>query len=114
MSLGAIGNNVEKALETLPDIAHYNMRWLKPMDENLLEEVRKKYQKIITIEDGIVEGGFGSAVVEYFADHHEPISVLRLGIKNQFVEHGNPNELYHLLGLDAEGITQSVRHFFDL
>ena len=114
LSLGAIGNNVEKALETLPNIAHYNMRWLKPMDEHLLEEIRKKFQKIITIEDGMVEGGFGSAVVEYFADHHEPISVLRLGIKNQFVEHGNPDELYHLLGLDAEGITQSVRHFFDL
>ena len=92
----------------MSDIAHYDMRWLKPLDEELLEEVGKKHKTVVTIEDGMIAGGLGSAVLEWMADHGYTPRVVRLGVEDQFVEHGSTKELYHLLKLDKEGICESL------
>ena len=89
-------------------IAHYDMRWLKPLDEELLHEVGKKFKTIVTAEDGLIAGGLGSAVLEWMADHGYSPRVIRLGVNDQFVEHGSTKELYHLLKLDKEGLCESL------
>ena len=107
LSIGAIGNAVHKALEGL-DIAHYDMRSVKPLDTETLDYVAAHYKQIYTAEDGMLEGGFGSAVAEYFLDKGYTNAIRRFGIPGQFVTHGKPDELYHLLGLDAEGIRKQL------
>ena len=89
------------------------MRFLKPIDEEILYHVGKNFAKIITLEDGVISGGFGSAVLEFMADKGYKPSVMRLGIDDQFVEHGTQAELYHLLGLDEEGIASSIEKFIN-
>ena len=109
LSIGSIGNVVAEAIEASKrDIAHYDMRWLKPLDEELLHEVGKKYKTIVTVEDGMIAGGLGSAVLEWMADHGYTPRVIRLGVNDQYVEHGSTKELYHLLKLDKEGICESL------
>ena len=114
LSLGAIGNAVAEAIDQLTmengqwTIAHYDMRWLKPIDEELLEEVGKRYKTIVTVEDGMISGGLGSAVLEWMADHGYTPRIVRLGVKDQFVEHGSTKELYHMLKLDKEGLCESL------
>ncbi len=103
LSIGAIGNTVHKAIDGL-DIAHYDMRSVKPLDTDTLDYIAAHYKQIYTAEDGMLEGGFGSAVVEYFADKGYSNAIHRFGVPGQFVTHGKPDELYHMLGLDAEGI----------
>ena len=107
LTVGAIGNTVAKAVEGL-DIAHYDMRAVKPLDTATLDEIAARYPVIYTAEDGILQGGFGSAVLEYFADHNYTNSIHRFGIDNRFVTHGKPEELYQLLGLDAETIRKQI------
>ena len=85
------------------------MRFLKPLDESLLHEIAKKFKNVITIEDGVINGGFGSAVLEFMSDNNYRLSVKRLGISDKFVEHGSPEELYEMLGLDANGIAKSIK-----
>ena len=89
------------------------MRFLKPMDESLLHDIGKKYKKIITIEDGVIKGGFGSAVLEFMADNNYHPQIKRLGIPDTFVEHGTQNELFHMLGLDSEGISKEIINFLN-
>ncbi|HHT61958.1 MAG: 1-deoxy-D-xylulose-5-phosphate synthase [Paludibacteraceae bacterium] len=117
LSIGPIGNIAQKALATLAtkgiSVAHYDMRFLKPIDEEILYHVGKNFAKIITLEDGVISGGFGSAVLEFMADKGYKPSVMRLGIDDQFVEHGTQAELYHLLGLDEEGIASSIEKFIN-
>ena len=109
LSLGSIGNAMSEAIEASGrDIAHYDMRWLKPMDEEILHEVGKRYKTIVTVEDGLTAGGLGSAVLEWMADHGYTPRIVRLGVKDQFVEHGSTKELYHLLKLDKEGLCESL------
>ena len=112
LSIGAIGNTVSEAIASLGDqakkVAHYDMRWLKPMDEQLLHEIGKRFTTIITVEDGVISGGLGSAVLEFMADNGYTPRVIRLGVNDQFVEHGSTKELYHLLKLDKEGICESL------
>lgn len=111
ISIGAIGNTVQDALLHMDkgsQVGHYDMRWLKPIDETLLDEIGRRYKTIITVEDGMIDGGLGSAVLEWMADHGYMPHIVRLGIRNQFVEHGSTQELYHILGLDAEGIQQAI------
>ena len=114
LSIGAIGNTVIEALDALAEqgkegtFAHYDMRWLKPIDESILHEVGTHFQKIVTLEDGMTEGGLGSAVAEYMTDHHYTAEVVRLGVHDQFVEHGSTQELFHLLKLDKEGLCESL------
>ena len=117
LTIGAIGNTMAEAIEEIKntehrtqntDIAHYDMRWLKPLDEEILHEVGKKFKTIVTAEDGMIAGGLGSAVLEWMADHGYNPRVIRLGINDQFVEHGSTKELYHMLKLDKEGLCESL------
>ena len=114
LTIGSIGNTMVEAIEELKiqnskiKIAHYDMRWLKPLDEEILHEVGKKYKTIVTAEDGIIAGGFGSAVLEWMSDHGYTPRVIRLGVNDQYVEHGSTKELYHMLKLDKEGICESL------
>ena len=89
-------------------VAHYDMRWLKPLDEEILHEVGKHFKTIVTAEDGLIAGGFGSAVMEWLADHGYTPRIIRLGVNDQFVEHGSTKELYHMLKLDKEGLCESL------
>ncbi len=114
LSVGPVGNNAEKAIELMAEsnstlsIAHYDMRFVKPLDENLLLEVAHKFRKIITVEDGVREGGFGSAVLEWMDDHGFHPDTMRLGLPDHFVEHGTVAELQHIVGIDAEGICKAI------
>ena len=112
LTLGAIGNTAADAIAQLCEhghkIAHYDIRWLKPIDTKLLDEVGTHFKRVVTIEDGVIAGGLGSAVVEYFADKGYTASVTRLGINDQFVEHGSTKELYQLLHLDKQGLCESL------
>lgn len=107
LTLGPIGY---VALEAAQDtkVAVYDMRYIKPLDEALLEEVARNFKRIVTVEDGIRTGGMGSAVMEWMNDHGYNIPVTRLGLPDRFVEHGTPKELYHLVGLDKENIKKAI------
>lgn len=118
LSLGPIGTEVAKAImiaemkscnegRTL-SVAHYDMRFLKPIDTDILDEVGKNFQKIVTIEDGVIKGGLGSAVLEYMADKGYKPEVVRLGIPDKFVEHGTVAELRKIIGIDAESIAERL------
>ena len=112
LSIGAIGNTVTAALaamrpEQCERFAHYDMRWLKPIDREVLDTVSKQYSTIITVEDGVIQGGLGSAVAEYMGEKGQR-RVIRLGVDDQFVEHGSTKELYQSLKLDKEGICESL------
>ena len=109
LTIGPIGNVAAEAIEESGlDIAHYDMRFLKPLDEDILEEVGKRYKRIVTIEDGAIEGGLGTAVLEWMSDHGYKPEVKRLGLPDQFVEHGTPAELYHIVGIDKNGIKTAL------
>ena len=111
LTIGAIGNTMAEAIESVSEsvsVAHYDMRWLKPLDEELLHEVGKTYKTIVTAEDGMIAGGLGSAVLEWMADHGYNPRVVRLGVNDRFVEHGSTKELYHMLKLDKEGLCESL------
>lgn len=118
LSIGAIGNTVIQALKmyyeeygTQRKIAHYDMRYLKPIDSEILHQVGKKYAKIMTVEDGVISGGLGSAVLEFMADNGYTPRVKRLGVNDCFVEHGSTAELYNMLELDVPGITKHIKEF---
>lgn len=111
LSIGAIGNAVEEALDKYPelnDVGHYNMRWLKPLDTEVVRDIAKRYELIVTVEDGMVSGGLGSAVLETVEDL--PVRVKRLGVHDQFVTHGSTKELMKMLGLDAESIAEEIKN----
>ena len=131
LTIGAIGNTMAEAIESVSpkdglsakrsvsetvcqsegrsvSFAHYDMRWLKPLDEEILHEVGKRFKTIVTAEDGMIAGGLGSAVLEWMADHGYTPHVIRLGVNDQFVEHGSTKELYHMLKLDKEGLCESL------
>ena len=113
LSIGPIGNNVTEAIKGIengePSIAHYDMRFLKPLDEDILHEVGRKFKRVITVENGVRNGGLGSAVMEWLNDHGYSVSVTRLGLPDDhFVEHGTVGELQHLCGIDAEGIAKAI------
>ncbi len=113
LSIGHSGNFVTEALKILINDdhipAHYDMRFVKPLDEMLLHQVFKRFKKIITIEDGCLKGGFGSAVLEFMADHNYSAEVIRLGVPDRFIEHGTQKELYRECGYDAQAITDTVK-----
>ena len=90
-------------------IGLYDMKFLKPMDTALLREIAREYSYLITIEDGVINGGFGSAVLEYFSDNAIDVKVRRMGIPDRFIEHGTPEELYAEIGLDVAGIEKVIR-----
>lgn len=109
ITLGPIGNVAAKAIERAEkekglSIAHYDLRFLKPLDEEMLHEVGRTFTHILTVEDGVRNGGMGSAVLEFMADNGYHPTVKRLGIPDEFVEHGTIQELHHLCGLDEDSI----------
>lgn len=113
LSIGHIGNYAVKATEQLAkegiNIAHYDMRFVKPIDELLLHEVFAKFKKVITIENGCIQGGMGSAVLEFMADNNYHAEVKRLGIPDKFIEHGTQDELYNECFFDTEAIITTVK-----
>ncbi len=112
VTIGHPGNFAQKAIENLKSkgasVAHYDMRFVKPIDETLLHEVFTKFDKIITVEDGCIMGGFGSAVIEFMADNGYSAKVVRLGIPDKYIHHGTVEELQEDCGFDADSITQKV------
>jgi 1-deoxy-D-xylulose-5-phosphate synthase len=116
LSIGHPGNFVQKAIETLRTQhmvpAHYDMRFLKPIDKELLHAVFHKFKRIITVEDGVIAGGLGSAVLEFMADNNYQAQVIRLGIPDEFIEHGTPAQLQHICGFDADSIVEKVKETF--
>ena len=114
LSIGPVGNNVTKAIRLLgtkeghPSVAHYDMRFLKPLDEQILQEVGRRFSRIVTVEDGVRNGGLGSAVLEWMNDHGYSPRVVRLGLPDKFVEHGTVQELQHIVGLDADSIASAI------
>jgi len=117
LSIGPLGVEAQKAVEQLNEegisAAHYDMRFVKPIDETILHEVFGKFDKIITIEDGVIMGGFGTAVIEFMADHLYTAQVIRLGIPDKFIEHGTQNELYALCEYDATAIVKNAHLMID-
>lgn len=112
LSIGHPGNFVVEACETLKDtysIAHYDMRFAKPIDEVMLHEVFSKFDKVITLEDGCIQGGMGSAVLEFMADNGYVAKVKRLGIPDKFIEHGDQKELWDECGFDTNAIIETVK-----
>jgi len=107
LSTGFIGNNVSLALDTISNadaIAHYDFGFVKPIDENLLHEIFQSFEKVITIEDGAVKGGFGSAIIEFATENNYRIPVKTLGVPDEFIEHGTVEELQKICGIDVESI----------
>ena len=92
------------------DICHIDLRWAKPLDEQMLRRVAERFEKIVTVEDGVLNGGVGSAVAEWMADNGFKPQIIRLGIDDKFVEHGTVSELKHLCGYDAEGIYKALKN----
>ena len=112
LSIGAIGNiaaeAIEKAQASGIDAAHYDMIYLKPIDNDLLHEVGKNFRRIITVENGTIQGGLGTAVMEFMMENGYTPKIVRIGIPDRFIEHGTIPELYHLCGMDAESITEVI------
>lgn len=113
LSIGSIGNEATKAIKILEkeglSVAHYDMRFVKPIDELLLHEVFAKFNKVITLEDGCIMGGMGSAVLEFMADNNYTATVKRLGVPDKFIEHGTQEELYNECFYNADAIVKTVK-----
>ena len=102
-------NNLSDATSDL-SVAHYDMRFLKPIDEAILQEVAERFSRVVTVENGVKTGGLGSAVIEWMNDHGYHPEIIRLGLPdNQFVEHGKVAELQHIVGLDKEAIIKAIK-----
>lgn len=109
ITIGPIGYTAAEAITKAEkdkelSIAHYDLRFLKPIDTEMLDKIGKKFHRIVTVEDGICSGGMGSAVLEFMAEQGYTPSVKRIGLPDSFIEHGSPEDLYHLCGMDEEGI----------
>jgi 1-deoxy-D-xylulose-5-phosphate synthase len=112
LSIGPIGNNVTRAIAELGDsvsVAHYDMRFLKPLDESILDEVGRKFKRVITVENGVRNGGMGSAVTEWMSDHGYEPHIKRLGLPDRFVQHGKVSELQAIVGIDKDGIIKAIQ-----
>lgn len=114
LTIGFTGNLAAEAMVKLSkednlEVEHWDMRFVKPLDEACLHDVFKRFDKIITVEDGVVSGGFGSAVLEFMSDHGYQAQVKRLGVPDRFIDHGTQKQLYRECGFDPESITKTVR-----
>ena len=114
LTIGPVAHFAKEAIERVESeyktsVAHYDLRFAKPLDEELLHEVGRTFNKVITVEDGALRGGVGEAVVKFFNDNGYTINVKCLGIEDKFIEHGTPAELYALCGFDAAGIEQQIK-----
>jgi 1-deoxy-D-xylulose-5-phosphate synthase len=113
LSIGHIGNQAIEACEAALELglkpALFDMRFVKPLDEELLHRVFKQFKKVITVEDAAIQGGFGSAIAEFMVDHQYSSQVIRLGIPDEIIEHGEQKELYALCGIDANSILAKIQ-----
>ena len=113
LTIGTVGIQTKRVVNMLQKdgimAAHYDMRFVKPLDEETLHSVFKKYKHVVTIEDGVLQGGFGSAVIEFMTDHQYSSQLKRIGIPDKFIDQGTPDELYREYGLDQQGIYQAVK-----
>ncbi len=111
LTIGPIGNDAAKAITEIEglSIAHYDMRFIKPLDESILKEVGERFSRIVTIEDGVRTGGFGSAVLEWMSDHGYHPQITRMGLPDEFVEHGTIAQLRELVHLDGESIKNAIK-----
>lgn len=111
LSIGTIGNNVSKAIQlskNKAEIAHYDIRFVKPLDEKLLHHVFNKFYKIITIEDGTIKGGFGTAILEFASENNYQKNITTLGIPDEFVNHGTSEELQKFCKIDVQSILEHI------
>lgn len=117
LSVGPLGVEAQKAVDQLSEegisAAHYDMRFIKPIDETILHEVFGKFDKLITVEDGSIIGGFGTAVIEFMADNHYSAQITRLGIPDEFIEHGTQEELYALCDYDKDAMIKHAHLLVD-
>ena len=115
LSIGHVGNFVVEASKVLAtkriDVEHYDMRFVKPLDEEILHHVGKNFKSVITIEDGTIVGGFGSAVLEFMSENAYTPAVKRMGVPDRFIDHGTPQELQKECGFDVDGIIKTVKSF---
>lgn len=115
LSIGPLGNEAEKAISMVKEegisVQHYDMRFLKPIDEEILHYVGEHYTHIITLEDGALKGGLASAVMEFMSEHCFPAHVHGIGLPDEFIEHGTPAELYRMVGMDAESIAEKIKKY---
>jgi 1-deoxy-D-xylulose-5-phosphate synthase len=113
LSIGDAGHNAAAAVQRLAaenrPVAHYDMRFLKPLDEAMLHDAGRRFRTVITVENGTITGGLGGAVAEFFTAHHYPVKVVRLGIPDRFIEQGSIAQLQAECGFDAESIYQRAR-----
>lgn len=115
LTLGPIGNNAAQAIDSLKaesctaSVAHYDMRFVKPLDTRLLTDIAHRFNRIITIEDGVCAGGFGSAVLEWMSDNGYHPEIIRMGLPDEFVEHGKVEELQKIVGIDIESIKNEIK-----
>ena len=115
LSYGPIGNDVQKAVAELKEegcplsVAHYDMRFCKPLDTELLEDISDRFKRVVTVEDAQRDGGFGSAVLEWMSDNNKEVKVQRIGLPDHFVEHGTVNELKVIAGIDNDTIKKVIR-----
>jgi 1-deoxy-D-xylulose-5-phosphate synthase len=113
ISYGPLGVRAARAIDKAESelnisIAHYDLRFAKPIDTAMLDEIGNDFQKIITIEDGVKEGGIGSIITDYMSDHDYHPEIIRIGVPDQYVEHGTVDQLYHLCGMDEDGICLAI------
>ena len=115
LSYGPLGNDVQQAIKELNSegctlsVAHYDLRFAKPLDEHLLGNVAQRFKRIVTIEDGARAGGIGSAVLEWMSDHGFAPQMTRLGLPDKFVEHGTVAQLRQIVGLDIQSIKNAIK-----
>ncbi|MBN2521524.1 MAG: 1-deoxy-D-xylulose-5-phosphate synthase [Bacteroidales bacterium] len=113
LSIGHIGNMALEAINQLAkenySVAQYDMRFVKPLDEDILHKVFNKFDKVITIENGTIVGGFGSAIIEFMTEHNYKANIKRLGVPDKFIDHGTEEELFKVCGFDIENIIKSVK-----
>lgn len=117
ITIGPVGHVVEEALQQDKDgkVALFDLRFLKPLDEKMLHGIASRFKKIITVEDGVIKGGMGSAILEFMSDNnYHDIEIRRMGLPDSFVEHGSAKELYHQCHIDKEAIIQSIKEFINI
>lgn len=113
VSIGPIGNNATKAIaQSGLNVGHYDLRFLKPLDDALLHDICQHYNRLITLEDGAVQGGMGSAVLEWMNDHGYTQPVTRMGIPDEFIEHGTVDELQHICHIDVDSIVAAINQAY--
>jgi 1-deoxy-D-xylulose-5-phosphate synthase len=118
LTIGPIGKKMEKVVAEAEkqgvSVAHYDMRFLKPLDTKILREVGENFKYVVTLEDGTIKGGLGSAVLEYMAENGYSPRVEIMGIPDEFVEHGTPEELYRICGMNEDDVLRTILKFKEI